>query len=80
MSLTNISIAEFKKIEDTEIIDIVKSPKTDKLFAACGNGKRFKVEAAIDLSKPVNFMHDTDGAWDEGCFVNTREDNVVGTL
>jgi len=80
MPLTSISIPEFKKLEDTESIQIVKNPNTSKLFASCANGKNFKVEQAIDLEKPVSYLHDTDGAWNEGCFVNTRADNVVATL
>ena len=79
-TLTSISIPEFKKIEETESIDIVKNPNTSKLFASCGNGNKFKVEQEIDLAKPVSFLHDTAGAWNEGCFVNTRADNVLATL
>ena len=80
MPLTSISIPEFKKVDDTESIQIVKNPKNQKLFASCGNGKKYKVEQKIDLAKPISFLHDTDGAWDEGCFVNTRADNVIATL
>ena len=80
MPLTNISVAEFKKTEDTEVIQIVRNPNNQKLFASCGNGHKFKVEQKIDTAKPISFLHDTDGAWNEGCFVNTRADNVLATL
>ena len=80
MNLTSISINEFKKIEETESIQIVKNPNNSKLFASCANGKNFKVEQKIDFGAPMSFLHDTDGAWDEGCFVNTRADNVVHSM
>ena len=78
--LISISVEEFKSIENTELIQIVKNPNTSKLFAACGNGRKFKVQGNIDVTKPISFMHDTDGAWDEGCFVNSGQDNVVHTM
>jgi len=87
-TLKNVSVSEFKKREDVEIVQIVKNPNTSKLFAAAGNGKNFKVQASIDTSKPVSFLYEVeDGAdeptieqWDNGCFVNSSVDNVVASL
>ena len=79
-SLKSIPVSEFKKVADVEIVNIVKSPLTSKLFAAASNGQNYKVEAAIDLEKPVSFLWDEEGSMDDGCFVNTRDNNVVASL
>jgi len=83
--LTNISISEFKTLTDTETIQIVKNPNTSKLFAACGKDKNFKVQQAIDVAKPIDFMYEDDESVEghgvaNGCFVNSNQDNVVATL
>ena len=86
--LTSVSVSEFKKREDVEIVQIVKNPNTSKLFAAAGNGKNFKVQGDIDTAKPVSFLYEVDeGAeaptqeqWDNGCFVNSSEANIVASL
>lgn len=83
--LVNISVSEFKQREGCESVQIVRNPNTSKLFASAGNGKNYRVEAAIDTAKPVEFLYDDDesaenGGMDNGCFINQRANNVVATL
>ena len=80
MPLKNISIEEFKRVENTEEIQIVRNPNTSKLFAAAGNGKNYKVQGDIDVQKPINFLYDTEKGVEDGCFVNQGTDNVLTTL
>lgn len=80
MPLTNISISEFKRVHSVDTIQIVKNPNTSKLFAACSNGVNFKVQGDIDVTKPINFLYDTEEGMDKGCFVNQGTDNVLTTL
>ena len=76
--MTNLSVEEFKEQTNAMTLNFVKSPKTQKLFVSCSAGN-FKCQGDIDLSKPVNFIHE-EGSFDEGCFVNANTDSVIGTL
>lgn len=79
--LISISIEAFKELEGTDIVDIIKSPKTGKNFASCGNGSTFKAQGSLDIEKPVKFLYDKDEAdHSDGCFVNPNTDNVLITL
>lgn len=80
MALKNISVEEFKKVENTSEIQIVRNPNTSKLFAAAGNGKNYKVQGDLDVQKPINFLYDTEKGVEDGCFVNQGTDNVLATL
>ena len=76
--LANISIEEFKTKAGATSIQIVKSPKTQKLFASAA-GKNYRVQASIDTSKPIDFLIEDD-KFEDGCFVNSNTDNLVATL
>ena len=70
-TLVSMSVNNFKKVVGAEKIDILVSPKTQKLFAAGDNGKNYKVEAAIDFTKPIAVLID-GGDFDNACFINER--------
>jgi len=90
-TLVNISVTEFKKIEGIDKVDIVDHPDF-KLFASCSNGKKFKSQGNLDVAKTVEFLYERmedsetgevqeiEGAWDEGCFINPNEANVILSL
>ena len=90
-TLVNISISEFKSVEGVEKIDIVDHPDF-KLFASCSNGKKFKAQGNLDVAKTVEFLYERmedkdtgeveeiEGAWNEGCFINPSEANVILSL
>lgn len=78
--MTNtFGIAEFKTAFGCDKIDIVRNPKTNKLFGACSNGKSIKVEQAIDFTKAVVVLVE-DGNMDDACIINERASNVQITL
>ncbi len=75
-----ISIPELKSRLNTQTLDIVKSPKTSKLFGNTGSAN-LRVEQSIDLKKPVKFMYESDDTFNDGCIVNvTESNNVVASL
>ncbi len=90
-ALVNISVDEFKKIEGVDKVDIVDHPDF-KLFASCSNGTKFKAQGNLDVAKTVNFLYERmedsetgeteeiEGAWNEGCFINPNEANVILSL
>lgn len=80
MALKNISVSEFKSVESVDSVQIVRNPNTSKLFAAASNGENYKVQGDIDVSKPINFLYDTEKGVKDGCFVNQGTDNVLTTL
>lgn len=89
--LVNITVDEFKKVEGVDSVQIIDHPDF-KLFAAAGNGKRFKSQGNLDVTKPVEFLYTaqvdettgemthTDEQWNAGCFVNPNEANVILSL
>jgi hypothetical protein len=78
-TLSNISVEEFKAQTGAGRIDIVRNPKTQKLFASA-NGKNYRVQADIDLAKPIDFLMEEGKTIDDGCFVNSNTENLVGSL
>ena len=92
MALHNLSIEEFKAEMKVSNIQIVRSPKTSKLFASAGGenyrvqGKEAKSGNELDIEQPISYMWD-DERNDEGktpiqsgCFVNSNADNLITTL
>ena len=88
--LRNLSIEEFKGQTNASTISIVKSPKTQKLFASAA-GKNYRVQGDIDVAKPIDFLYEDDvnakndkneviGGVENGCFVNSNQENVLHTM
>lgn len=78
--IQTFGIQEFKTAFQCQTIEILRSPKTNKVFGSCSNGKTIKVEQAIDLSKPVVVLVE-DGNLDLACLINKREAaTVLGSL
>ena len=82
--LRNLSIEEFKGQTSATTISIVKNPKTSKLFASAA-GKNYRVQGDIDVKKPIDFLYEDDDTVENhgvenGCFVNSNQDNVLHTM
>lgn len=75
--MITLSVNLFKERFNTTKIDIVRSPKTSKLFVTIDDGTKFKCQQSIDLSKPVAFIGETH---EELCLVNPSTANVIGSL
>jgi len=81
MALISISVDEFKTRESINGIDIVKNPKTGKLFASCSNGENYKSQGNLDPEKKVEFLYDDDSDdLSDGCFVNPSTENVIASF
>jgi len=80
MPLVTISLTEFKSIQGVDEIQIVKNPRTDKLFAVDSKGQKYKCQGDLDTGTRVSFLHDTNSTFDEGCFINPSETNVLAYL
>jgi len=64
-----ITVQEFKTRLNAAKVDIVRSPKTSKLFASV-NGTAFKVEQSLHSKEEIKFMYTDEAAFTDGCFVN----------
>jgi len=78
-----LSIAGFKSLNDTNRLDVIKNPKTGKLFVATAEGATVAaVSKNYDATKPKEFveliMEDTgETLW---CLHNPGSENVVESL
>jgi hypothetical protein len=82
--LRNKTIDEFKAETGATAIQIVRNPNTKKLFASAA-GKNYRVQGDIDVTKPIDFLYEDDttkdnSGVDNGCFVNSNQDNVVHSM
>ena len=64
--LNNWDISQFKKELGIDVLQVVRSPKTDKLFVSTTVGQ-FRCQADLDISKPMHFIGET---LKESCLVN----------
>lgn len=69
-----IEMNDLKAKLDLSVLDLIKSPKTGKLFGAGVTGSgipvNLKVEQAIDVTLPTKFMYESADSILEGCIVN----------
>lgn len=75
---TFITVEELKSSLGVTSFEVVRNPKTSKLFISYGSNEVLRVEQAIDFSKPVSFGY-TEVVTD-GCLINTKQNNVVMTF
>jgi hypothetical protein len=79
-----ISISQFKTVlglpTDSKEVQLVKNPNTGKLFVNTPKGN-FKAQQAIDHTKPVRFMYESETLFAEGCLTNvTESNNIIAAL
>jgi len=72
MALVSMSVKNFKSAIGADVVKFLRNPATDKLFASADNGGNYKVEQAIDTTKPIVVLME-DGELDTACFINERE-------
>lgn len=69
-----IEVSELKAKLDLSVIDLIRSPKSGKLFGAgitnSGIPVNLKVEQAIDTKLPTKYMYESVDSIMEGCIVN----------
>lgn len=78
-NLTRLGVTEFKTTIGATSLDVIKNPKTGKLFASASNGNVYRVQASIDLSAPVEMLI-PDADITNACLVNKGTNNVMATF
>lgn len=73
------SIQEFKDTIGATTLEVLRNPKTKKLFMSTGS-QNFKVQGDINLQLPMRVLIPKDGGIDEACLINANSANVLGTL
>lgn len=76
MALASMSVKNFKAAVNADSFKFLRNPVTQKLFAAADNGHSYKVEQAIDKTKPIVVLLE-DGDLSTACFINERETLVA---
>lgn len=77
-SFTRISVSSFKSEIGATSIDVVRNPKTEKLFMSSDNGKTFRVQSDIKLNEPLEILI-PDGSLSDACLVN-KSTSILATL
>lgn len=67
--ITFITVEQFKEQVGTTSMQVLKSPKTNKLFLSTAEGDCYKVQQDIDGSKEMKMLI-KDGDLSEACLVN----------
>jgi hypothetical protein len=62
-------MSEFKTLVNATTFNVVKNPKTSKLFVAATNGQSYKCQGDIDVKQPVEWLV-VDGEVDDACLIN----------
>ncbi len=68
-NIANLGLAEFKTAAGFSNADVLRNPKTNKLFLSASNGKNYRVQGDLDLSKELCFLVE-DGDLDNACLIN----------
>ena len=75
-----IGITEFKRQIGAEKLDIVKNPKTDKLFVSASNGSVYRCQQDLDIKADMEWLVE-DGNLSGACLINAgRGASVVLSL
>ena len=70
--VTFLTTSEFKTQEGISSIEVLRNPKTGKLFLSGDNGKNYRVEQAITKTKPMKFLVPETGELSDACLVNVK--------
>ena len=62
-------MTEFKEMVKATVFEVIKNPKTEKLFVSGSNGVSYKCQQSIDLKQPVEWLV-ADGLIDDACLIN----------
>ena len=79
-TFSRISIEAFKKLTNSTFLDVVKSPKTGKLFLSNQDGSKYNVHQEIDLDKNVEILVITEDDTESYCLVNKNVSSVLKTF
>lgn len=74
------SISAFKDMHNTDTLEVVKSPKTGKLFVSANGKTVAAVSKNYDSSKPKEFVELVTESGSIWCLHNIAQNNTVETL
>jgi hypothetical protein len=75
-SVTFLSVSQFKNEVGVTKFEVLRNPKTNKLFLAGDNNQNYKVEQAIDSSKEMKMLI-PDENLELACLVNVKPGATV---
>ena len=75
--VTFMSVNQFKEQVGVTKFEVLRNPKTSKLFLAGDNGENYKVEQAIDKSKEMKMLVPDEGGLTEACLINIKPGATV---
>ena len=79
--ISSVSVADFKKANNVDRLDVCQSSKTNKLYVALPSGAFVGMVAEhTDLSKPLDVVTVTDGTDTWAFIAEHHERNVVNSL
>lgn len=77
---SRLGVAEFKSHIGASALDVVRNPKTGKLFVSASNGAIFRCQGDLDTSVPMEFLI-VDGDVSAACLINKgRGANTIISL
>lgn len=72
-NVTFMTMNEFKAATKSNELDLLRNPNGEKkLFLASDNGKNYKAQQTIDLTKPVKMLIPESGDLDLACITNVK--------
>ena len=78
-TFSRISIATFKELTSSDFLELIKSPKTQKLFLVNQDGHKFNVHQDIDAQGDCEILCVNDNDEVSYCLVN-RNASAIRTF
>ena len=70
--VTFLTVNEFKNKVGASILQVLKNPKTGKLFLAGDNGVNYKVQQTISGNEEMKMLIPESGIITEACLTNVK--------
>jgi hypothetical protein len=75
-TFSRIGMSEFKTMCGATTFDVVRNPKTNKLFVSGSNGHSYKCQGDLDPAQPVEWLL-VDGSVEDACLINKGRGSEV---
>lgn len=75
-----LTIAQFKAEINASELNVVKNPKSGKLFLSASNGSNYKVQGDLDVNESMCVLI-PNGVIADACLINAeKSNNTLATL
>lgn len=78
-NIKRLGMAEFKAAIGAASVDVIRSPRTGKVFVQGSNGAVYRCQQSINLSEPVEWLIE-DGLLAEACLINKGRAAVLASF